>query len=118
MKDGLYHKEIGLPADAPKAFIGTWRPKYTRHAQLEAIKDRNGIIRPLRTLTVSLSEIIEVEIFQGQPIKAVVRVPYDKTNDIVLAICRPSDGVATVKTQWLNNRNDTHKTLRREAYVS
>ena len=52
----------------------------------------------------------------GRVAKVVVRAELDDVNDVVLVLI-PGPREWRVKTVWLNNRTDSHKTLDRSRYV-
>ena len=67
---GLFHKELGLPS-ATQQLLGRVRLSYSRHAQLAAINDRYGRVeRPPMALEVRLGDVVEVELQNGQAVKA------------------------------------------------
>jgi len=49
MKDGLYHKELGLPLHESAFKRGTVPLKYSRHAEEAAKMDRYGCIKLPKT---------------------------------------------------------------------
>lgn len=111
----LYHKEIGLPKDLITPYLGNYRLNYTRHAQLECVKDRYKLIKPPFELTLNLADIIEIESDNKTVQKIVARVSYDDNYDLIIAFI-PLGIIGTVKTVWLNDKKDTHKTLDRSKY--
>lgn len=115
MRDGLYHKELGLPALAFRATAR--RPHYTPHALTACLNDRYGQILPPASITLKAEQVVEVEVRGGKVEKIVVRLPYNDRFDLVAALCNFSADSVTVKTVWLNERNDTHATLNRSLYV-
>jgi len=117
MNDGLYHREIGFPSRVKLLFFGVgYRLDYSRHAKLACVRDRYGVIsKPPFTATVTANNLVEVEIEHGNIVKLVIRVQYDENFDISLALA-PDFHMATVKTCWLNRRDDIHETLKRELY--
>lgn len=119
IKDGLYHKEIGLPAGA----VNPWcdldlELVYSEHAKKAADDDRYGSVPRLDIAGFAPHEVVEVQVENGQPVKAVLRIPCDNRPglDMVLVILRPEAGKALVKTVWFNIRSDKHFTLRRQIY--
>lgn len=110
----LYHTDIYLPVGL-NDYLGNYRLVYTRHAQLECIKDRYKVIIPPKEVTITMSNIIEVE-KEGEEVKKIlIRVKYDNDFDLMLAII-PTGIIGTVKTVWLNSVKDNHKTLDRSKY--
>ncbi len=113
----LYHKDIFLPA--PVATLGqmTIAPKVTRHAEQAAQSDRYGCIAIPSRVTFSGKDVVEAELTQGRVTKLVVRVAYDATRDLVLAIGFDK-GASFIKTVWFNLNSDTHSTLKRHLYAT
>lgn len=126
MKDGLYHKLIGLPAGSTAPWLGDLTLVLSDHATRACVTDRYGKIDLMTgdVERVEVCDIIEIEICEGRPVKALVRLSWDETRDIVLALAAPGDRSVTrpgapsvrVKTVWFNLKSDKHKTLRRELY--
>lgn len=106
----LYHSEIGFPAK----FYKKWPEKmminlyHSSHAVKAANNDRYGKISLPNMLEVNRSDIFELELDQrGQVIKFCIRKEYNSEYDLCLAISADF----TIKTCWLNSRQDNHKTL-------
>ena len=119
MKDGLYHKEIGLPACAEVPWCSSEIELiYSEHAKQAADDDRYGSVPRLDIAEFARHEVIEVQVENGQPVKAVLRIPCDNRPglDMVLVILRPEAGKALVKTVWFNEVSDKHHTLNRSLY--
>jgi hypothetical protein len=113
----LYHSQIGLPKNVEWFFGRSYLLTYSRHAQLSCLNDRYGVIRkPPFQAQVTRENIIEVETQGNLIIKIVIRVSYDERFDVVIALI-PDFDIATVKTIWLNEKNDFHKTLDKSKYV-
>lgn len=115
----LYHTEIFVPKELQiklKYLTGkVVNLTYTRHAILAANEDRYGAVNLLSTYTFNPADIIELETDQaGNLIKILVRIKYDKTRDICMAILAGG----RVKTLWLNLASDKHQTLDRTRYVA
>ncbi len=106
--DGLYHCDIGIPADVLWPEIGKTL-SYTRHAYQAACKD---CVERLLPWSLPAYRIIEVQILEGVAVKWVVRCDFLADRDLVLVIT----STYRVKTVWLNHKNDQHTTLRREQY--
>ena len=113
----LYHKELGFGKLADNLYGKSFRLNYSGHAKRSCLEDRYGIIsKPPFQATITKENLIELETNQfGGPVKAVIRLPYDSKFDVVLAII-PDFNVATVKTLWLNESNDSHFTLDKSKY--
>lgn len=88
------------------------RLRYTKHALDEARSDRYGnVAASLPTMTdLRTFEVVETEENDGVPVKAVMRNAVTVSLDLVLVVLR--DG--TVKTVWINEAKDNHKTLNKE----
>ena len=112
------HSQIGLPKAAENFFGRKYRLTYSHHAKLSCINDRYGIIsKPPFVCEITRENIIEVETNAANVIvKIVIRIGYDSRLDIALALLVDYD-VATVKSCWLNEKNDSHKTLDKSKYV-
>ncbi len=105
----LYHFEIGFPV-VNLSGLQSIGLQYGRHAIGRA--DAYG----LHQLPVCLPndyQLIELELIEGAIVKLVVRLPYDKTRDIVLAL-NPN---GFVRTLWTNDTTDSHKTLDKSRYT-
>lgn len=119
MKDGVYHRDINLPAGLKTGFSGLFRVSYGNHARKAASEDVNGFIKLPAFITVLPANIVEIEVRDGAPCKAVVRTEYDDRCDLVLVINRDElrGSGMFARTVWLNRKDDHHRTLRREQYV-
>jgi len=107
----LFHKDIGLPPQAIPPDRGL-RLNYGSHAKQAARDD--GLTRLPAALPATF-QVIEVEMLHGAPTKWVVRMahPDEQYRDLVLVVQR--DGF--VRTVWTNDKNDSHKTLKRNIYT-
>lgn len=114
MKDGLYHKETGLPLNKVSFQMGTVPLRYTRHAEEAARTDRYGFIKLPKFVNTDRAEVVEVEVTYGKIDKVVYRANYSEEADIILVIGR--GGV--VRTVWLNLKSDKHKTLDKSRYIA
>ena len=82
---------------------------YSRHALYRA--HLKGI-RELETIEGNC--VVETEENErGKVLKLVLRVSHDAVNDVVVVVV-PRGGCLFVVTTWLNRKDDTHQTLRRE----
>lgn len=106
----LYHKDVGLPKTFTKPLPGL-RLIYGNHAK-QAMADEATYV-PLPAALPAEFRIIEVEIMQKQVLKWVLRVPTATERDLVMVV--QPDGF--VRTVWSNDKNDTHKTLKRHLYA-
>jgi hypothetical protein len=113
--------------DEVNAYCGrAYELHWTRHANLEALNDKLGIVQRRYDVSFTRDQIIEAKVssvFSGtrnSVYKLVVRVPYDNTRDLILVLF--TDGVNAremrVGTCWTNRVNDTHTTLRKEKYAT
>lgn len=117
VKDGKYHKNLGLPRGSEGQFLGEVILDLSRHAREQCSLDDGQIsLSDSVLIDVAPQDIIEIEVAQNQPVKAVVRLEYSETQDICFAITRPFRGRAVCKTVWLNSANDSHRTLNARNY--
>lgn len=106
-----YHKELGFPKWFTKP-EGIKDLRYTNHAVRASQTDRYGRIQlPARLDT--RCDLIEVGVEDGKVAKLVYRGRYDKQYDLVIVVI-PGEWI--VKTVWLNDRADEHKTLQTWKY--
>lgn len=108
----LYHKEIGFPKNMKFRPVANLIP--SGHALREASSDRYGAFTIPSEFDPVSWDVIEIEVANGALHKIVARKQYDATRDIVMAFL-VRDRV--IKTVWINERNDAHKTLDRSAYA-
>ena len=110
----LYHADIYIPShlNLPR---GPWALYYTEHAKRAAKSDRYGTITLMPYLLLSKCELIEVETDGEKVIKLLYRTQYDAKLDVCFAVI-PENGFFRVKTLWLNQRSDKHRTLNRSKY--
>lgn len=110
----LYHKQIGFPKTLNLLDLYNLNVQYSNHAKTASQDDRYGSIAVKSTVSFSKNEIIEVETSDNKKIsKVVVRIPYSSDCDLVMAIEMEN---TMVKTVWLNQKNDAHRTLDRNKY--
>lgn len=107
----LYHRDIGFPKDV-RFIVGILRLRYSAHALHECDNDRYGAFEPPATIDVGTGEPVEIEVECGVVVKAVYRAQFDDELDVVIVVT--PDG--WVKTAWLNQRNDKHRSLDRSKY--
>ena len=111
MKNGLYHSQIYMPkVELPTVDVVL---NYTHHAIQAAKTDRNGKIELPETINFQFCKLVELEVVDNRPFKVVVRMHHDSKCDLVLIILL--DGYR-VKTDWLNRKNDNHRTLDASKY--
>lgn len=113
----LWHADIRLPDIAPpreRVVLG-----WTKHADKARVTDRYGVIPSFDTLPLSVFQVVEVETRQTpyglEPVKWVMRGHWTPDLDVVFVLL-PGTVVWTVKTVWINERGDSHKTLDRSRY--
>lgn len=110
----LYHVDVFMPKFSFP--MGQFKLRYSQHAIRECNSDRYGIIIPPQNITTSNAKIIEVETNENNKIiKIVYRQYLDTKRDIVIAVDITRQPW-TVKTVWVNLRNDNHKTLNTSKY--
>lgn len=114
----LYHIDTGIPFNINlPAELNLY---FSNHALHAAENDRYGKIKLSSIISTKGAKVVEVETNdQNQPIKMVVRLPYDHKRDVVYVInlVRPINGSLVVRTVWFNEKTDTHKTLNRSNYA-
>jgi hypothetical protein len=116
MKTRLYHKAVFWPRGKFAGLQGrVLALRYTAHATAAALNDRYGVIQLPDSVMFDERNAVEMECVGKAVTKVVVRQPYDNEHDIVLAMI-PTGPEFTVKTVWLNRRDDQHFTLNRNAY--
>ena len=109
----LYHKDVFLPAPA-RALRFAVLLKYSAHARMAAMSDRYGQIELPRVFNSDNAELVEAEVEKGKVQKMVYRQPYNEENDLVIVL--NPDGF--VRTVWLNQSDDSHRTLDTEKYAT
>lgn len=114
-----FHKELGFPANyTPPSGV---RPVvYSQHAKDESA-DQYGSIPQLSRVNLDAMELIELKVNANtkQVYRFLYRGELDDDNDICLVL-QPipnSGGKMRVVTNWINQKNDAHRTLRKEEYV-
>jgi hypothetical protein len=125
MKDGLFHKSLGIPAGAITPWLGVITLQHTGHSLSQCARPEcrrwvdGGIINipEGERLEINADSIIEVEIVNGQPVKALVRLMYDDRSDVCFALLAPQQGRSLCKTLWTLNAKDHHRTLDLSKYV-
>ena len=116
MLDGKYHKQLGLPKGSAELWAGRLQLRYGNHAQSEADVDRYGRAELFGEAEFEAADVVEVEVAQGQPVKAVLRFPYDDDKDLVMVLQRPERSVSFVRTVWFNLVSDKHRSLDHSKY--
>jgi len=110
----LYHADIRLPEGfvSPTARV---RLRWTEHANRARRDDRYGEIPSFTSLPLANFKVIEIGVENRRVVKMLVRGHYTKNLDICFVLI--PGAVWTVKTVWMNERNDTHRTLDRSKYM-
>lgn len=110
----LYHAEIGLPKGfvAPTARVAL---RWTAHADKARRNDRYGDIKRFQSATLGRLSVVEVGIENGEIAKILFRGRYTENLDVCMVLI-PGNRHWTVKTVWINERNDAHSTLDRSKY--
>lgn len=119
----LYHKTLFMP-DSVNFYCGPrYRLHYTRHAQLECLHDKLGVIdKPPKNITFSREQVIEIAVEKSPShafiSKIVVRVPYENTRDLILVVFPEGTraDLMHVGTCWTNADHDDHATLDKSKY--
>jgi hypothetical protein len=117
MKDGLYNAAIRLPEGAAAIWAQALRLNYSNHAKQAAGDDRYGRVPLFEEIAFEPSDIVEVLVEAGQPVKAVARFPLEDGRDVVYVLSRPDCGITFVRTLWVNLGSDNHATLDRSKFV-
>jgi len=116
----LYHADIFIPAKYHKIENIEVKNFYplSPHVVKSANAEKNGQILIPDSFTFSFSEIVEIEEYnESKDIKFLIRLPYNKINDLCIVVLFSANGSAKIKTVWLNNCTDSHKTLNRSKYA-
>lgn len=111
----LFHRDVFMPIELAQKVCCHFKMQFSRHAKDACLNDRYGIIIPPTSISPKLEEIIEIEAINDNVIKAVIRIKYDVTRDLLIAFI-PEENVALVKTLWFNLKSDSHKTLDKTKY--
>lgn len=113
----LYHKDIGFPANfrAPQQRVFL---DYTHHALEAAADDRYGDMPILKGVDLSKVQVVELGVKDGRVSKMVVRGRLDQERDMILVLIPRGKQPWTVKTVWVNMRDDKHRTLDHSKYVN
>lgn len=111
----LFHSDIRLP-DGFVAPRGRVSLRWTRHADQARVSDRYGDIPKFSTATLDNLNVIEVGVENGRVVKILFRGRMSADLDVCMVLIPGT--VWTVKTVWINERNDKHGTLDRSKYVA
>ena len=113
-----FHKEVGFESGALKEIFGRLQRfsqiQYTRHAQLETIKDRYATIPVLKLVDIKPNDVFEYTKELGEITRFAIRIKnFDKGLDFCYSVSL--DG--NVITVWANTKEDSHQTLNVAQYV-
>ena len=125
MKNGLFHKSLGFPAGALEPWLGVITLQHTGHSQSQCFRPecrrwvKGGVItiEDGEQLAIDAESIVEIEVRDGEPVKALVRLEYDATSDVCFALLAPACGKAICKTLWTLAASDHHRTLNASKYI-
>lgn len=112
----LYHHTSTIKFDLPS---GIKLLTYSKHAKLQSKSDRYGEIKLPVVLDVSKAQIVEIDYCPIHNIvtKFVLRKRYTNLLDLCfVTIPTEFESSYFVKTVWINERTDTHKTLDSKKY--
>lgn len=110
-----YHHKVGLPCNF-RTPTHTIRPVYTRHAREQARLDRYGYILLPYEINLSEYKVFEIGIEDGKLVHMGVEGRYDSKHKVTF-VFKLDAGKWIVKTVWLNELSDGHRTLNRAAYA-
>ena len=111
--DQTYHRDIGFPAGLRTRVRAGTGLTYSHHARQAALDEGIDSTQLPAVLPPAFARIEVTVDAQRRIQKQVIRFKWDDVYDAVLVVLE--DGF--VKTIWLNDRTDTHKTLRVERYA-
>lgn len=114
-----FHVEVGFP----KLLIlpaGTHALQYSRHAIEQAKSDKYGDCSAGLPQLLNFSKVVIFEVESENRVlkKIVCRTAYNLDLDLILAISTEDSRNFVVKTVWLNDKSDTHSTLKADVYNS
>ena len=120
----LYHKDVYF-----KSYVKPICHKFlsrekrlTKHCINALIDDKISISifkSYLKQINKVKYDLIEVEEINNSIVKFVVRVPYSNTKNMCIVFARDiNTRILTVKSIWLNDKSDKHKTLDKSKYFS
>lgn len=118
----LYHRDVYLPASLvnllPKGLLNVYT---TQHARERARQLGLGYCPSCLDCRDIDTEVIEVDTDDNGQVKIVYRVPYSTKSDLCLAVLFCDEGAESfflLKSCWLNDKLDTHKTLDTTRYAA
>ncbi len=115
----LYHYKIGIPEKIIKKLpVEKIQLNYTFHALNELKNDRYGKIEKIDCIYPDKCKVIEVEKNDNNGIiqKVLYRTSYNEKLDICIAVMIDNNNYGKVKTLWINEKTDIHKTLNKNPY--
>lgn len=107
----LYHKDIGFPKKMRLKPVEGLIP--SAHALRERDSDRYGAFEIPTSFDPETWTVIEIEVANGALNKVVARKPIDDKRDVVMVFLPLTK---LIKTLWINESSDTHKTLDKSNY--
>ena len=114
---GLFHTELGFPSTFQPP-TGSRELEYSHHAQKAALDDRYGHIDLPPRINLDKMKLIEVGVENGRVSKFLYRGELDDDRDIcIVAIPKPKGQKWFVKTVWINESNDKHRSLDASKYL-
>lgn len=115
----LYHTDIFTPPQFKRienVIVDNIYP-LSPYVVNAANSDRFGQIIVPSSFEFSYCDIIEIETYKDSTdIKFLIRLEYDKINDLCIVILCDRLGNVRIKTVWLNEKTDKHKTLDKTKY--
>ena len=114
----LFHRDVWFPGRIKRQLnqlTGTRALEYSHHARNACFDDRYGNIPILSFVNLDQLNVFEVEEDNKKIVKFVGRISLQDGRDIVMAI-HPDKGSLFVRTCWINENTDQHKTLRKNHY--
>jgi ABC-type sugar transport system ATPase subunit len=83
---------------------------FTKHASERAVE--KAIFAPT-SIEIQAGEVVEAELSGSRITKLVVRRTMTQDKDLVLVLVPKDSGTWMVVTCWLNDKTDTHRTLKK-----
>lgn len=117
----LYHNEIGFPTNFTPP-QGKRQLKYSQHAKREAENDRYGKIDLPSTMNFSDYSLIEIGMTTNEGRSKVDKMLYrgklDDLRDLCVVVIPSGNSHEPwfVKTVWVNEASDSHRTLNHKKY--
>jgi len=108
METLTYNRQVFMPSEVSSMGSVEIRLNPTAHALYAAQRDRYGAFQIPETIAFYGRDVVEVETVAGKISKLVVRIALDEKQDAIYVFMVPC---GTLKTVWLNMKEDKHKTL-------